>query len=530
MSGAGPGVALRDDTAPAMDDAPDAALVVARPRRRIGPLLVLGFLLVQLAWVLAMPPYSGTDEVDHAYRAAAVAAGQVVAPETTAAYGTGAWVTPPDDIVTAAAPQCRALPYTAAVNCSASEELGAGLVSVPSSAGRYNPAYYAVVGAAALPFDGYGALYAMRLMSIALCTAFLALAVWCLDRFARGPAPVVALVIAATPMVLFSGAIVAPNGVEMTAAVALWCALLGLMAVQLSSRDRRGLVAAAAVSACVLATVRALGPLWLVLIVIAVLALQWPRRALESVRTCLRSRTGLVGCAVVGLTALAGGIWTLWFNALDVAHDGRGSLDPTVRLSLALRDVPLWVLQSMGAFPFRGNPAPPLTYACLLVALGVLMVLAWRWASRRARVVLGSIAGLGLLIPFVITMASVSSYGNAWQGRYTLPFTLGLPLVAGYLLDGPRRGSSWRGWSRRNVVVCGALVVIAHVASVVAVLDRQLQRSPLSGSSVWVTASGWAVGGLALLGALLIAAAAVSVVPTTRSQVSDRGRGVRGFA
>ena len=48
---------------------------------RFGVLTFVGMLLLQTAWILAVPPYHAIDEFDHAYRAAGVAHGQWVLTE-----------------------------------------------------------------------------------------------------------------------------------------------------------------------------------------------------------------------------------------------------------------------------------------------------------------------------------------------------------------------------------------------------------------------------------------------------------------
>jgi len=470
--------------------------------RHAAPLLVLGFLVLQLAWLLTTPPYAGSDEVDHAYRAQGVALGQVVAPQSSAAYGTGALVTVPLDVVEAAEPLCKNLPYTEAVNCEVPRDATGEFVTMPSSAGRYSPLYYAVAGGAGLPFDGYDALYAMRTASILLCTAFFALAVWCLRRTARGPLPCLALVVATTPIVLYSTTIVAPNGLEISAAVALWCALLGLRAT--APAPGRGLAVAAVVAACVLATSRALGPLWLVLALGAVLALDPPSTSAGMVRSWLRSRGGLVGCATVVVATLGGIMWTLGAHALEVGHDGNAGITWETRLR-AVESIPLWVLQSMAAFPNRNDPSPAVAYLCLLVALAGVLALAWGSAAHRERRVLVAVAALGLLIPLAVSVATVSTYGMAWQGRYTLPLTVGVPLVAGYLLSGRAGPRAW--WAAAGLA---GLVGVAQVVCLADYHRRQLATSPLSGDPAWLTAPTWMVTGVALLGAVLMVAGVVS--------------------
>jgi len=183
-------------------------------------------LLLQVVWVFAVPPFGGLDEFDHTYRAASVSRGEWVPDPSSATRGTGAWLTVPRDIVEAARPECLALDYTGANDCVGTPR--GDSVVVASGAGRYHPAYYALVGGAARPFDGVAALYAMRLTSTLVCWLFFVGAVWATTLWARTRWPVAGLVLSATPVLVYSSSIAAPNGLEMMAGIVLWTSLLGL--------------------------------------------------------------------------------------------------------------------------------------------------------------------------------------------------------------------------------------------------------------------------------------------------------------
>ena len=196
---------------------------------QVPALLLLGTLLVQAAWILALPPFRGTDEFDHAYRAASVARGEWRAPTEAAEEGRGGLVTVPRDLVAAASPVCSSYLYTGHDNCYPAADAGHGDVRVATAAGNYNPAFYWVVGTVARPFDGAHALYAMRIASALLCAAFVALAGWVTAQWARTAWPLFAVAVAMTPVVFFSLSVTAPNGLEMAAALSLWMALLGIV-------------------------------------------------------------------------------------------------------------------------------------------------------------------------------------------------------------------------------------------------------------------------------------------------------------
>ena len=142
--------------------------------------------------------------------------------------GRGLFVTVPRELADAARFQCERLRYTGPENCSPTAS-SQSTVRAASGAGLYHPAYYWVVGTAAQPFDGAAALYAMRIVSAALCLLFIGLAAWSATRVASRW-PLVAVILAASPVLVYSTTIVAPNGLEMAAGLALWASLARCLA------------------------------------------------------------------------------------------------------------------------------------------------------------------------------------------------------------------------------------------------------------------------------------------------------------
>ena len=147
-----------------------------------------------------------------------------------ATRGTGAFLAVPADIVEAAAARVQGPAVHRRTPTASASATGDGMVVVASGAGRYNPLFYAVVGTAALPFDGYAALYVMRIAT-ALCCAALRRGSrrWSLLDLGAEPVAVPRPRRGLHPGALYSTAIVAPNGVEMMAALALWMSLIGLL-------------------------------------------------------------------------------------------------------------------------------------------------------------------------------------------------------------------------------------------------------------------------------------------------------------
>ena len=138
-----------------------------RQALRVAALFLLGTLLAQTAWILAVPPYRGSDEFDHVYRAGSVASGYWRPDWRHPADGRGDLIPTPRGLVEDGSAVCSSYDYVGPDNCRPVESLDGGLVTVASAAARYNPAFYWLIGKPAMVTDGVTALYVMRFMSAA---------------------------------------------------------------------------------------------------------------------------------------------------------------------------------------------------------------------------------------------------------------------------------------------------------------------------------------------------------------------------
>ena len=459
--------------------------------------LVGGLLLGQLAWMAAVPPYRGIDEWDHAYRASSVASGQWVATPEAATRGTGAVLSVPEHIVAAARPECRRLPYTGDPECVGRPD-EPGFVEIASGAGRYHPAFYALIGYPALPFEGVTALYVMRATGALACAAMLLLALVCMRRWTdRNPAPFLALAVAVTPSVFYASAVAAPNGLEIAAGLAWASALIGLGLAHERRHDRLFLTAAA-IAGSVLVTTRSLGPLWCALtLATCLVALPVTRQRLRQIVT---SRAGLLAMLVVAISVLASVAWTLSQGSLQLGTRPEFDGNPLGnKVARTARGLMLWPLQAVGAFPYRDQPAPPLLYVAYGTLPIALLLLSIRAAGRRARIAI--LVGMATLfvLPAAVTFATIDRYGVAWQGRYELPYAVGILLLAGVACQRARVHLGPR------VVVSGlVLFVIGQVVGPVKVLRDELTTSPYAGTDLWSPPPVAAVAVLMALAAVLM--------------------------
>lgn len=476
---------------------------------RTGLLVVVGVMLVQAAWILAVPPYRGIDEFDHAYRAAAVARGEWAPSELPAENGRGGLLPVPQDIVRAAEGQCLSLPYTGPENCVGRPHTS-DTVLVASAASTQTPLVYAVAGWAALPFDGAAAGYAMRIAVSLLGAVLIGWAAWCVALWSRTRWPLVALLGAVTPVFVYSTMVPAGNGLEIAAATALWAALLGVVRTADTSPQRRLLIAAV-VPALLLVSLRQLGPVF-ALVILVVVGLVAGRARLVEV---LRRHGGVVALAVVlcGAAAAAHVVWVL-AAGYGTTDDDFGPYSAGDAPSQVL----LWFLQGLATGPFRNQPAPLVVYPLLSAVWIGLSVAAWRVTKGletrgRLRLALVAAAAAPVVLPLGFTVATYTSMGAFWQGRYGLPMAVGVLLVAGYLLD--HRSSS--GPHDRFLAAAAVLAVgIAHVVNPVGVLLEEQGRAVSRADAAWWAPSG-TVAAVLLVGAFATAGAALLLLALRRA-------------
>ncbi|MET0998861.1 MAG: DUF2142 domain-containing protein [Marmoricola sp.] len=444
------------------------------PRRA----MLLGLCGLFAIWVLVMPPFAGSDEHDHAYRAAAAARGQWAIDPVDATRGTGAFLTVPSDIVDAARVECQNLIYTEDRDCVGKP--GGEETVVASGAGRYHPLFYAVIGTAAKPFDGSAALYMMRIATALLSAAFVWMAARAAQTWARTRWPYLGIAVACTPVAIYSCTVAAPNGLEMMAALALWMSLIGLL--QAPPEHIRRLAAFAAVSGAVLSTLRPMGPFWCLVTLGAVLLCIRAERG--RVKELLRRPAVLAGAGLVLLSALQSTAWVLAVGALEVGIDGSGHSSLGHRMWVSAIQLPAWTFQTIAAFPLRDVPTHTSVYVCYLFLFIAVVALGLRAGHVRARITIVLLTVGVLLFPYVTTVNSYDRYGTAWQGRYALPVAMGIAVLAAHSLD--RSGLRLRGPMQLSLFM---LFVVAQTVSPAYTLLREIKVSPQVDTAAWVQPS-----------------------------------------
>ena len=258
------------------------------------------------------------------------------------------------------------------------------------------------------------------------------------DHLGTGTWAFVGLLVGLTPTLIYSTTLAAPNGLEMAAGVLLWTALLGLggrdeIDAALLRRER-WLLAAATLSVVLLAGLRTLGPLWVVLILACVAALRGPR-------TLLAVATG-TGARSPGRARSRRG--QRLGAAVEPRQHPHSRPEPRTATSTPagcqVVRWPNWILGNIGAFPYRDQPAPLEVYVLALLVLLTLLVAAVRHGAGVGRGRSSWRPCSALAVPSVLVAITLQERGGMWQGRYSLPFTAGVVMLAGLVLDRVR----WR--------------------------------------------------------------------------------------
>jgi hypothetical protein len=255
-----------------------------------------------------------------------------------------------------------------------------------------------------------------------ICLFLLALAIALVWDRAAGPLSLLGVMVATTPLSVWSFSVLNPSGMEMSAATC-WAAAVVRLARE---RAAAGWVwAAAAASGLVLATARSSGPLLLAFITVCVgLAFGFPR-LLAAARG--GGRRALLAAACVGAGLVLGLFW------LRYIPDYPLGFDVFDRVGSAITGLPATFRSGIGRF--AGDYFIPEWVAAVwfgLLAALVAVAAAAAPPAQRLRLLLVAAAVV------VFTVAFATLYLNngflAFNGRYALPALVVLPLCAGSIL------------------------------------------------------------------------------------------------
>lgn len=394
-------------------------------RRGLTAALFAFFFSVLALWALATPPWGSPDEIAHGYRAVSAAHGEIYVDPVAAQNGSGGYVDVPAGLeVNAHSASCFAFHSDVTANCLKPATADETAVRVPSSAARYHPPYYLAVGFPTLFLSPTVELYAMRFVSVLLSAWMLA---WAVSTVAWSRRPWLALgvwVLGLTPMVLFLGSVVNPNGLEITAAAAVWANAIALLRTD-EPTVRRVALRRTALAAAVMVVMRTISPFWFVL-ALGFAAIV----ALPGVRRRLWRRDVLPWAGLVGIAGVFSVVWTVASKALLLGQLATPThLSFFSRLDLTFqRQTEIW-RDYWGNFGWLDTPLHHVMVSRWLIvgftALALMLLVA-RWRARLGLLLLGA-AVFGL--PIVIEANDYNNAGPFWQERYSLPLAIGIVAI-----------------------------------------------------------------------------------------------------
>jgi hypothetical protein len=490
----------------------------------------LAFLALALSWSLGTPLLSAADEPEQSIRAAAVVRGEFSGPQRVWNFSgwQSTYTTPdylevryrlPHSLVRALAehdPACYAFTVqkTAACTVKANEHLVARAGDSAPTHMNYSPLYYALVGWPSLFLHGDAALYAMRVVSALITAALLAAAFVVAAR--RGRAAAVGVVAAATPAAIYFGAVVNPSGLEITSALLAWVTFIALVRTDSGPAASNSERISFTIAAAALVLVRPLGPAWLLFLVAAVLATVPISR--ERLRNAVRSRAARWMGGVLVLALLATGAWDATQNTMGIVPRTNPTYTIGKGMHITLSQTPVFLGQMVGLIGWNDVHIPAATTILWYGTIVALLLAGLILGNRRERLVLLALPALVVTFPIVFEGVTGASYGVGWQGRYTLPLAVGVPLLAAEVLGRRLRTADLADVPRMVSLTLGGTLAVAYLCEVwwawrryaeglatkSTFIPRHAQWSPVIG---WPAMLGLALAGCAGVMALLTSSA-----------------------
>jgi hypothetical protein len=415
-------------------------------------LFLVSYALLMAAWVVGNPPNAAQDEWSHYLRAVAMGHGQLLGQPARNKSEIASFFLGPRSPATSealydaetnwVAQNTRRVHIPAGLtpgwlNCpQANPYVSAACLTTASPRVRsadwlnptasYQPAPYlllALVSRVPVSPDNLDRL--MRLSKAFLCMILLAIAVAVLWQPGSRLLPFVGLVVALTPTEVFLASSLNPSGFEIAASVAFCASLLRL------TRDEeppRLIWLAVAISGAALALSRTPGPLWVVLGGCLLLALIGPKQ------TWMRFRRGGSGSYVAAGAIAAAIVLNRVWESLYGPHL---AFDPSpVGTSFAdgYHQFPAVLQEQVGGFDYYEFGLPQLAYTAWYALFVGLIVIALVLGTNRERLVLAGFFLLALVLPVLLVAATMRHTGFGLQGRYVLPCSVLVLLLAGEIL------------------------------------------------------------------------------------------------
>lgn len=436
--------------------------------------IVFAATVVVLCSVVGTPRNGGPDEPAHAVASAALVRGDRELLFSSRETPFELYTVP--GVVGRPHP-CFAMDPSMPASCLTSIPLDPDPWQSITSAGAYPIWGHLAAGLASLVPWPAGYMYLARVLDAAVPLALVLAALLAVRR--RSSTAALAVVVGLTPIVWFTFGVVNPSGLAIAGGLALWVGLLlagsegrvgwlaaaGWAAMMLSRRDAAFLAPVIVILVCLLhgslpSEVWRRAGRWVKITVVAAAALQLIGRigavsgraeqvlalapllilAAELPARALRSAVaaGRVRHVVAATTAVAAGGVAAALVVVDLLRpDGLSAemIGHAIGGSGSLR------VQLVGVMGWLDAPTPEWAVLCWWVVVTMLATIALV-TRLRAAAVGAAILATTFVTAWFFELAGRATVGGSWQGRYSVPLMIGLPLV----LVGLHR---WSGAMRR---------------------------------------------------------------------------------
>lgn len=409
-------------------------------------------LVLVLTWSIGTPRYAAPDEPAHAQKAFATADGQTIgvpvpgSPSNLRQFD-GPGILGPGNI------GCFARVPEQPASCATPAD-----DPLISSAALYPPYYYGIVGLPAAAVGRASSVATMRAASAVFAVLVLTAALVLLLRSSRREWAVPMTIVAVTPMALSLMGAINPNGAEIAMFVLLWALTLRLLTDAQASP--RWMVAWSSLAGFTVMMRPSSAVSLAGLIVIAAVACS-PTRRRE-----LTTRPMLIRLAVPMVVAAAAAFAWQRYSAFRI-EDDRVGLSGNIWEAI-VDSIGQWgeyLRQSVGVLGWLDTTLPFLTYVLWIVAVAVAVVCASVAGSGRRRLILPiTFVAFWLAMPLAINGVSGTRAGLVYQGRYGLPFLVGVGVLAALSQCGPK-APSW-------IWAVPGLLVVAEVMAFWQMLRR----------------------------------------------------------
>ena len=413
--------------------------------------------LVVSCWILGNPRSAGPDEPSHMVASAAIVRGEWTGVEFGTDPTMRAFEVP--NMVGEPNPSCWAFQSDVSVACAAQVELNTETVFHLSTSSNYAPWVFVIPGLASFVPWAYGYAYLARALNALIPTVLIIAAFSMLARHHRvlGAAAFAGM----TPIVWFTLGTVSPSAVAIGGGLALWASLLTPSTRYASALGIAGWTT--------MLLARRDGPLWATAIVLTCCGLlgvrprqlwnqlgrsaRWIPIVLLPIPLLPSLRRGDLGFnLLLGLMPLALGVADvgigLWARLRTTA--ARWALAATAPITAILATLLVLQRRSNGFDLDTLSPIPSSTGKHLQELVGVLgwldapvpmsaVLLFWATIGglaavayleqRRAAVVFAGAFCFAVVAAWMLELGQGNNYGVYWQGRYTMPFAVGLPLL-----------------------------------------------------------------------------------------------------